>query len=120
MEPSLIRDGDVVVFAPALKKVDVLNSDSFLAPLAALGPEERLVVLDLRELQFMDSSGLGKILAMIRGLRERGGELRLCGVQPPVMVLFSMVRLGGLVGIDADRAASIKALRSPPADPRGR
>ena len=52
----------------------------------------------------------GKIIAGLRSFRENGGEMRLCGVQAPVRVLFSMVRLGDIVGIDEDVDGAIARL----------
>ena len=96
----------MAVFRPRLKKIDFMGSEAFLASLLGfLGDEVRLI-LDLSEVQFIDSSGLGKIVAALRAFRERGGDLRICGAQAPVEVLFTMVRLGDIVGIYADEAAA--------------
>lgn len=92
----------VGVFRPTLRKIDVLNSEAFHASLIAAMEGCSRLVLDLSEVQFIDSSGLGKIISGLRAFREKGGEMRLCGVQAPVRVLFSMVRLGDIVGIDED------------------
>lgn len=79
------------------------------------------LILDLTNVQFIDSSGLGKIIASLRIFREKGGEMRICSVRPPVQVLFTMVRLSEIVGIDADADASTLELRksaAPEAGPR--
>jgi anti-anti-sigma factor len=104
-------DKGVAVFKPELKKIDVLNSESFRTSLFSLMKGESRFVLDLSNVQFIDSSGLGKIVAALRSFRESGGEMRICGVQPPVQVLFTMVRLGEIVGIDADAQAAALRLR---------
>ncbi|MFI5972757.1 STAS domain-containing protein [Streptomyces sp. NPDC051452] len=57
-------------------------------------PQPR-VVLDLRQLTFMDSSGINIFLAAHRALSETGGWLRLAGPAGPVM------RTMRIVGIDA-------------------
>lgn len=93
----------VPLFRPAMRKIDVLTAPRFQEDLASAMEGVDRLILDLSEVQFIDSSGLGKIIANLRGFRERGGELRICGVQAPVQVLFSMVRLGDIVGIFAGR-----------------
>jgi anti-sigma B factor antagonist len=100
----------IAVFKPNLRKIDVLNSVAFHASLLAAMEGKSRLVLDLSEVQFVDSSGLGKIIAGLRSFRGNGGEMRLCGVQAPVRVLFSMVRLGEIVGIDADVPAATAQL----------
>ena len=102
MEEKSESPAAVAVYRPALRKIDVLNSVAFHAALLSAMEGKSRLVLDLSEVQFVDSSGLGKIIAGLRAIREKGGEMRLCGVQAPVKVLFSMVRLGEIVGIDPD------------------
>jgi|GEM_PF-2000086 len=99
------------LFKPERRKIDVLSSEAFMAEMLARMEGKSLFVLDLSEVQFIDSSGLGKIVSALREFRGRGGEMRICGVQAPVQVLFSMVRLGEIIGIDADAKTSAAALR---------
>jgi anti-anti-sigma factor len=98
-----------LLFKPELKKIDFLSSEAFAASLQEVLGEGREVLLDLSNVQFVDSSGLGKIVAAARVAREKGGNLRIRGVQEPVMVLFDMVRLGEVVTIDGEAAASATA-----------
>jgi len=51
------------------------------------------VVLDLGRVNFMDSSGLGAIVALGRSLSRSGGELRLANVTPHVRTVFELTRL---------------------------
>ena len=51
------------------------------------------VVLDLGRVNFMDSSGLGALVALGRNLARREGELRLANVTPPVRKVFDLTRL---------------------------
>jgi len=44
----------------------------------------RQVVLDLAEVPFMDSSGLGLLVVTMKLLRDHGGRLCLAAVQAPV------------------------------------
>jgi anti-sigma B factor antagonist len=103
MDSKISLEGEIALFRPELKKIDVLNSEEFQASLLSLMEGKTRLVLDLSMVQFIDSSGLGKIITALRSLREKGGEMRICSVQPPVQVLFTMVRLGEIVGIDPDR-----------------
>jgi anti-sigma B factor antagonist len=110
MSETTRREGLPAVYRPELRKIDLLNSEAFHASLLEYLREGGSLVLDLSEVQFIDSSGLGKIVSALRSFRERGGDMRLCSVQAPVMVLFSMVRLGEIIGIDADAEASSREL----------
>lgn len=45
------------------------------------GGEEpaRVVVVDLTEVPFVDSTGVGALLSVLRDVRARGGDLVICG-----------------------------------------
>ena len=58
----------------------------------------RHVVADLREVDFLDSTGLGALVGSLKRLREQDGSLRLVTGQERVMQVF---RLTGLVRVFA-------------------
>ncbi|GIJ48176.1 anti-sigma factor antagonist [Virgisporangium aliadipatigenens] len=59
------------------------------------------VVLDLSELEFCDSTGLGALVGLRRRLLAAGGSLALVGVSGQVARLFSYTGLAPMFGIDA-------------------
>ena len=62
------------------------------------------LVLDLENLTFMDSSGIGVLLGRLRLLEQRGGSLSVRGMKPAVEKLFRLSGLNQVIGIeDADR-----------------
>jgi anti-sigma B factor antagonist len=56
----------------------------------------RHIVADLREVDFLDSTGLGALVGSLRRLRERDGELKLVTASGRIPQLF---RLTGLVRV---------------------
>lgn len=50
--------------------------------------------LDLSQLRFVDSTGLGVLVRAQRCLRSDGGELRLCNASPPVAGVLDISGLG--------------------------
>lgn len=51
------------------------------------------IVLDLSELSFMDSTGLGVLVAGLKRLKSRDGELVLAGMQDPVKKILQVTGL---------------------------
>ncbi len=49
------------------------------------------VVLDLSQVDFMDSSGLGTIIALLRRVTERGGDMKIVGPKR-VRMIFEITR----------------------------
>ncbi|SDW55740.1 anti-anti-sigma regulatory factor, SpoIIAA [Marininema mesophilum] len=48
------------------------------------------LVLNLEDLTFMDSSGLGVVLGRYRQISQLGGQMAVCSVQPSIHRLFEM------------------------------
>ena len=65
------------------------------------------VVLDLAEVPYMDSAGLGVLVQASGIAKQQGGGLRLCGVSNRVAELIRMTRTDGLLPMDADVNASL-------------
>ena len=58
------------------------------------------LVLDLENLTFMDSSGIGVLLGRLRVLQERGGSLSVRNMRPPVEKLFRLSGLDRVIGVE--------------------
>ncbi len=67
------------------------------------------VILDLSTVTFMDSSGLGVLVAAMKALRGRG-ELRLIRVQPLIRELFNLTGLNRVFLVDTDETSAAAAL----------
>lgn len=68
------------------------------------------VVLDMTEVPYMDSAGLGVLVQASGMAKQQGGDLRLCAVSERVVELIKMTRTEALLPMDEDVEASLKAL----------
>lgn len=57
------------------------------------------VVVDLAEVEFMDSSALGALVVMFKAARERGGRLCLATVRPPVRGLLTVTSVDRVIEV---------------------
>jgi anti-anti-sigma factor len=71
---------------------DLTGLDAFRDAVAHISPRHRMVV-DLRELRFLDSSGLGALVVLAERARSEGWSLVLSDPQPPVAMVL---RISGL------------------------
>src|SRR5579871_3939485 len=55
------------------------------------------IALNLTEVSYVDSAGLGSIVNGLNMLRKKGGNLTLCCVQPRVQQLLELTNLTGVV-----------------------
>lgn len=107
--PEVI-DGIAVLVLPGIN-LDAGNVKQFkLDILPALNGQSK-VILDMSELKFVDSSGLGAILSCLRQQNDSGGELKLCGMLKPVRALFELVRMHRIFDLYNTREEAIVAFR---------
>lgn len=74
-------------------------------------PDAQLLI-DLADVNFIDSSGLATLVQGMKRCRTAGGDLRLCNLQQPVRIIFELTRLDKAFDIHADRATAIAAMLS--------
>lgn len=89
----------ILVITPESNHLDTLSAKDFSEEFAPLAAKSTAVILDLSRVQFVDSTGLGAILNIVRDTLARGARIAICGAQPSVKVLFRMVQLAKLVTI---------------------
>jgi len=75
---------------------------------AAAQPPAYLVV-NLSEVNFIDSTALSTLVSGMKRSRELQGDLRLCGLQQPVRMIFEMTRLDQVFEIFNGEADAIQA-----------
>lgn len=81
--------------------------DSVVAPQLKIDLEQtvaeasRKIVLDLSSVEFMDSTGLGVFVSLLKRLGP-DGAIAVAGVQPAVLRLFQLTRLDTLFRIVDD------------------
>jgi anti-sigma B factor antagonist len=63
---------------------------------------KKLLVLDMSQIEFVDSSGLGCLVACFRKASKLGGDIKLAKVQDSVKSLFELTRLHRLFEIHDD------------------
>ncbi len=52
----------------------------------------RNVIMDMQQVDFMDSSGLGLLVAFLKRMTLRSGDLKIVGLQPGVRIVFEITR----------------------------
>jgi len=95
----------------------VQNVDEFRAGVSAwldTHPETTTLLLDLAELDMLDSSGLGGILALSKRMAERAGNLELAAMTRKVRLVFEITKADSLFVIH-DRVESAVGQDAEPA-----
>jgi anti-sigma B factor antagonist len=72
-------------------------------------PETPDVVLQLAEIGFIDSSGLGTLVRLVTHARSGGGDLKLCAVQEQILKTLRMTNLEKIFDVHEGEAGAIAA-----------
>lgn len=67
------------------------------------------LILDLQNVNFIDSSGLGAILGRFRRLSQEGGRVSAVNVSPQVKRIFELSGLLKIIKIYSDRQQALKS-----------
>lgn len=68
------------------------------------------IVLSMKDLNFMDSSGLGVILGRYKQITSRGGKMVVCDVSPAIYRLFEMSGLFKILSIQENEKNALSSL----------
>ena len=91
-------DGDVDInTAPSIKK----TFDKALTKKAAK------VVINLKGVNYVDSSGLATLVEILKNMRQYGGRLKLSNLSPKIKSLFEITKLDKLFDIKPDEEEAI-------------
>jgi len=80
-------------------ELDIGSANALRAALDAAERESDIVRLDTRDVQFLDSSALGVLLASAQRLSARGGRLELTNVSPAVRRILDMTLIARTVHV---------------------
>jgi anti-anti-sigma factor len=91
-----VTHGDTVVIV-ASGEIDLSSADRLQAQLGGLLGSCRRLVLDLRDVDFIDSSGLHCILHVEKASRAASVEFALVPGPPPVQRLFELTQTSDIL-----------------------
>jgi len=88
-DTSVIRFTDVRTIDE--KYVREFCGDDFFERIEQLGPGT--IIFDLRQVEFLSSAALGKLITLQKKIKDRGGQLILDNVTPQVYEVFEITKL---------------------------
>ena len=84
---------NLTVVQPSLETLDTRNVSDFRESIQSLLMEGKNLVLDMSNITFVDSAGLGALLSALKQVSSVGGSLRLACLNDDVLNLFRLVRM---------------------------
>ena len=71
---------------------------------------DKWMVLNMDKVDFIDSSGLGLIVSLVRNARENSADVAISNLSPQAQTLFELTRMTRIFSIYADENTAIEAL----------
>lgn len=102
-------EGNVVVSPTG--DLDAFGVASFRRALAQLG--ERRVIIDLEEVVFVDSAGLGALIGCIRRAREQGGRVVVACSRPGLVRVLRSTGFDRIAVVTSSLREAVAALDGP-------
>lgn len=85
--------GHVTVIRPLEKRIDAARAPEFKAAVVGVIDEgQASIVIDLAEVEFLDSSGLGALVACLKRVGQRG-DLAIAGAGKSVAKVLTLTRM---------------------------
>jgi anti-anti-sigma factor len=107
---STRRLGEVIILTCSGRIVLGPEVKALQEQVAEVIPESpRNVVLQLRDVAFMDSSGMGALVRLMAMLKSKGIKLSLCSLPPLIQKALSVTNLLKLFGVYASEEEAVKA-----------
>jgi len=69
----------------------------------------RKIVLNLKDVSFIDSSGVGELVGAFTSVQGKGGQLKLLNPVVKVVNVLRLTRLDHLFPVETDEAAAIQS-----------
>jgi anti-sigma B factor antagonist len=67
------------------------------------------VVVNLQDVSFLDSTGLSTLVQGMKRSRQLNGDIRLCGLRPPIRMVFELTRLDRVFEIFGSEEEAVEA-----------
>ena len=74
-----------------------------------VGKGQKKILLNLGDVTYIDSSGIGELVSAFTAVRREGGELKLLNLTKKVHDLLQITKLYTVVDIKDDEAAAIQS-----------
>src|SRR6516162_7795660 len=76
-----------------------------------LGKGQKKILLNLGDVSYIDSSGIGELVSAFTSVRNQGGELKLLHLTKKVHDLLQITKLYTVFDVKDDEAAAVQAFK---------
>ncbi|EGH3576872.1 STAS domain-containing protein [Salmonella enterica] len=101
------RLSDVNIMTPSVRRLDASVAAGFKEAIAReIGEDRKALIVDFSKIDFIDSSGLGALVSLLKMMNGKG-DMLLCALNPGIHNMFVMTRMDRIFRILPDRASAL-------------
>ncbi|ACF43301.1 STAS domain-containing protein [Pelodictyon phaeoclathratiforme] len=101
--------GQSVGIVTLKNRIDASNSSELQKVFTQWLQQASVFIFDCKELDFIDSSGLGAIVSCLRKALEQHGDLKLAALGPKVSMIFELTKAKQLFSIFSDATEALQS-----------
>lgn len=84
-------------------EIDLFNTSEIKQALQlAVASNQFRIIANMENVAYIDSTGIGVFLSVLKTLRDSGGDLKLAALSPAVQKVFQLTRLSGFFQVYPD------------------
>lgn len=105
------RDHGKATIIDVSGEVDAFNASKLRDLLRSLVEQQKFqTIINLQRVPYIDSTGIGALLAFLNEMKKNGGDIFLCELSPVVRKVFQITRLDTFFRIFATEMEALAAL----------
>ncbi|MCP4581282.1 MAG: STAS domain-containing protein [candidate division Zixibacteria bacterium] len=102
-------DGDIAILSLA-GRLDLTSASSLKeASKNVLSSDSKKMVLNLSDVDFINSSGLGALVSILKEVRKSQGSMKLTNLAPYVKEIFDITQLSNIFDIFPDENQALSS-----------
>lgn len=106
---SQVLHNGINELTPIVKSLDASNVTAFKDVMRERVKDSPCLLLNLEHVEFLDSSGLGALIWLLREIESQKGTVKLFKLQKPVILLLEVVRMHRVFDIYNDKQEALRA-----------
>lgn len=107
---TTLHEPDITVIRPGVQRLTAQNAKAFKDEVVDLiNDGSGQLVIDFQEVSFLDSSGLGALVGILKKVGHRG-EVVVCGLNSDVEQMFRICRMDRVFNIYPDVKLAIQTM----------
>lgn len=93
-----INDSESCVEIFLIGEIDMFNAGELKKIISP--KDSREIIMNCKELEYIDSTGLGAMVNVLKKAKSLGGSVRIIGLKPQIYKLFMLTELNSIFDIE--------------------